>query len=177
MCIGRPFFLYNPIEKWIWLYATRNATIHEKCEKHSDWWWFCAQLALCITDNNMIYNHVQELSLLLMETTSQPTCSLESQLLADHCSIIPAPASAATQAIAVITDRAPDSTITDLHCSLSIVLTINQMDSTVCAAGINGCKMQYWSLNWLMHIVPRIVAEFHYVKLEGQNIRSRGHRH
>ena len=84
-------------------------------------------------------NHVQELSLLLMATARKfYTCSLESQLLADHCCIIPVPA--------VITDRTPDSTITDLHCPLTTALTTNQMNSTICTAGINGWKLKYNSL-------------------------------
>ena len=73
--------------------------------------------------------------MLLMATTShklQFTCSLESQLLADHRCIITVPA--------IITDRAPDSTVTDLHCSLSIALTTNQTNSTICTAGINDCE-------------------------------------
>ena len=71
----------------------------------------------------------------LMTTNAQLTCSLEPQLLTDHCSIIPVPA--------IITDRAPDSTITDLHCTLCIVLTTNQTNKTICTAGINGWKIQY----------------------------------
>ena len=76
-------------------------------------------------------NHVQELSLL---TISQLTFSLNPQLLTDHCSIIPVPA--------VITGRAQDSIIADLHSPLSIALTTNQMNSTICAASINGWKLE-----------------------------------
>ena len=70
----------------------------------------------------------------LLIANTQLTCSLESQLLADHCSINPVPA--------VITDRAPDSTITDLHCPLTTALTTNQTYSTICAACINGWKLK-----------------------------------
>ena len=84
-----------------------------------------------------------------MVTARQHTCSLESQLLTDHCSIIPAPA--------VITDRTPDSTITDLHCPLTIALTTNQTNSTICTVGINGWKLQDKSLkiNLFCHLAPK----------------------